>query len=198
MINENQVWDLGSGYSIRVMSKEEFWPLFRQHSARIFDEQSPIFRVREALSEGERDRLQALGQHCGSPLEFRLGLFHGNDFIGWNYSRQESAFTLYMQNSAVFAEHRRKGLYTALAQKMVEIGREQGFQTIYSRHTATNNDVIIAKLKLGFRITSLEMSDIFGVLVHLSYFPNELRHRVLDFRAGQTRPDDEIKHLLKL
>jgi len=198
VINENQVWELGSGYSIRAMSKEEFDPPFQKHAARIFDENSQIFRVRDALGDDERARLKALGTHCGNPLEFRLGLFHGNEFVGWNYSRQESAFTLYMQNSAVFAEHRRKGLYTALARKMVEIGTDLGFQTIYSRHSATNNDVIIAKLKLGFRITSMEMSDIFGVLVHLSYFPNPVRNRMLDYRAGHTRPDDEIKRLLKL
>jgi len=104
--------------------------------------------------------------------------------------------TLYMQSSAVFPEFRRAGLYTELVRKSVELGTEAGFLSIFSRHVATNNAVIIAKLKLGFRITSLELTDTFGSLVHLSYFPNKTREKMLEYRASFSKPDDEIKKLL--
>ena len=67
--------------------------------------------------------------------------------------------------------HRRKGIYTALMHRVIETVVEKGFQKIYSRHSVTNNDVIVPKLKAGFVISSMEISDVFGVLVHLVYFP---------------------------
>jgi len=32
----------------------------------------------------------------------------------------------------------------------------------------------------------------------LTYYPNKTRRKVLDFRAGQMRPDEELKKLFKL
>ena len=103
-----------------------------------------------------------------------------------------------MCNSGILETHRRKGLYSALMGRVVEAATAEGFQKIYSRHTSTNNAVIIAKLKAGFSITSFELSDTFGVLVHLSYYPNAVRRKVQDFRAGQAKPDDQIKKLFSL
>ena len=62
-----------------------------------------------------------------------------------------------------------------------------GFQEIYSKHTITNNAVIIPKLKAGFIISSMEVSDLFGTLVNLSYYPKALRKKILDYRVGQTK-----------
>jgi hypothetical protein len=45
-------------------------------------------------------------------------------------------------------------------------------------------------------ITDIELSDVFGVLVHLSYFFNPIRRKVLDVRAGQARPDAEVKRYM--
>lgn len=47
-------------------------------------------------------------------------------------------------------------------------------------------------------ITSLEVCDIFGVLVHLTYFPNKLRKKMLIYRVGDIKPDTEIKECLKI
>ena len=71
-----------------------------------------------------------------------------------------------------------------------------GFQIVFSRHTTTNNSIIIPKLKAGFIITALEVSDRFGTLVHLSYFFNEKRNRIMKFRSGDLKPDHEIKTAL--
>ena len=198
MIRDNQEWPLDSEFTLRSVPDAEFWPLFQKYTELYFDKQNQIFRLTKIFSESERGKLKQLGTFMGQPLEIRLGLYRGEEFVGWSFARQESPSTLYMQNSAVFPEFRRRGLYSKLVEKIVEIARELGFQTIYSRHVVTNNDVIIAKLKRGFKITSLELSDVFGVLVHLSYFPHEARKKMLDYRAGFIRPDDEIKGNLGL
>lgn len=187
---------LPAGYEIREMSGEEFQPLWREHSASIFQEDGQIFNLYECLSEDEKNLRKSLREQMGKPFSLRLGLFFQGKFVGWSCGDQKDEETYYMRNSAVLPEHRRKGLYNALLQRTMEAVVQKGFQKIYSRHNATNNAVIIPKLKYGFVISALEVSERFGVLVHLTFFPKEICRKVMDYRVGDSKPDDEIrKHL---
>jgi len=192
------VIQLPEGYEIREMTGEEFGPLWREHAPKIFDDSSQIFRVFDFLSDTEKTKAKELQGYMGSPYQLRLGLFYKNEFVGWSTGHQESSETYYMRNSAVLPAHRRKGLYSTLLRQALATLTEKGFQKIYSRHSATNNDVIIPKLKAGFTISSLEVSDMFGVLVHLVYFPKDLRRKVMVYRVGDIKPDGEIRKCLKL
>jgi len=69
---------------------------------------------------------------------------------------------------------------------------------VTSRHNATNNSVLIPKLKENFIISKMELDDIFGVLIHLHYYANTTRRKIMDYRSGQLKPDDQIKKLLKI
>ena len=186
---------LGNGFEIREMPEEEFWPLWEKHSPGVFNE-SLDFMWRKHISETEKEHLKNLRQNMGTPATLRLGVFKGPEFAGWSFGDQQSAETYYMRNSAVLPEYRRQSLYSALLETNIQFLTEKGFQKIYSRHNATNNAVIIPKLKAGFIITSLEIDDMFGTLVHLSYYTNSLRRKMMDFRAGQLRPDEEMKRVL--
>lgn len=189
---------LPEGYYFEELPPEEFGPLWRHHAPKIFDENSQIFRVMEHISDAEKEKIAELGQDLGKPYVLRLGIFQGEEFVGWHFGRQEDASTYYMTNSAILPEHRRKGLYAALLAEVMKILTEKGFQRIYSRHNMTNNAVIIPKLKAGFVITGTELSDTFGALVHLTFLPNPLRKKVLVYRSGDLRPDDEIKKVFGL
>jgi L-amino acid N-acyltransferase YncA len=103
-----------------------------------------------------------------------------------------------MRNSAVLEKHRNKGLYSELLKANIEILTNKGFQVIYSAHIATNNAILIPKLKAGFVITSLEIEERFGTRIKLSYFTSQLRKKVVDYRVGFIRPDEELKKILKL
>ena len=118
--------------------------------------------------------------------------------MGWHYGFQETPTRFYMCNSAILPNHRRKGLYQQLMTQAIEMITGKGFQEIYSRHKATNNAVIIPKLKAGFIITSLQVEDVLGALIHLTYYPKKIREKILAFRVGHIRADDEIRSLLKL
>lgn len=143
--------------------------------------------------------MSALQNRLGDLYELRLGAFDQTGrFVGWSWSRQETRATLYMFNAAVLPEYRRRGVYGQLVQTVLETAEAEGFQMIYSRHCATNNAVIVPKLKAGFVISKLELSDTYGVLVHLHYYPNETRRKVVDYRSGLTSPDGELKRLFKL
>ena len=186
-------WKINDQYQIRSMTKEEFDPLFQKYTKLFFDDETQVFRLRDALTEEDQGRLKKLSANMGEPFELRLGVFHGSEFVGWHYGRQDSHVQFYMQNSGILPEHRRKGLYAELVKRVLEVTTEMGFQSIWSRHNVTNNSVIIPKLKHGFVITSMEVTDIFGTLIHLYYFPKEIRRKMMDYRVGQIKPDTEIK-----
>ncbi len=110
----------------------------------------------------------------------------------------ETPTIFYMCNSAIFEEHRKKGLYTCLMKEMLKRARSRGFAKIYSRHITTNNDILIAKLKQGFKITNFELSESFGTMVHLTYFPTKIKNDILDFRAGYKRPNKKMKKIFDI
>ncbi|GAB4011270.1 MAG: hypothetical protein Fur0010_05320 [Bdellovibrio sp.] len=188
---------LDQQYEIREMSKEEFTPLFESHSKIIFDDEGEIFRFRMHLNEVEAAKARELQSRMGNPYYLRLGVFHHDQFVGWLFGFQESAETFYMCNSAILPEHRLKGLYTQLMKTTLDIVVSMGFQKVYSRHCLTNNAILIPKLKAGFVMTTFEASDMFGMLVHLTYYPKDIRRKVLDYRVGRIKRDQEIDNLFK-
>jgi ribosomal protein S18 acetylase RimI-like enzyme len=185
-------------YSIRELTEEEFTPLFDQHKTSVFEDVHS-YDLRDILSSAELEHMEGLGQCLGDRYKLHLGVFDKDDqFVGWSWGSQENASTFYMVNSGVLKEHRRKGLYRALLGRCIEVLSKKGFQLIYSRHCATNNDVIIPKLQAGFIIAKMEMDDKYGVLIHLHFYTNNDRRRIMDYRAGQLRPDDKIKKVFKV
>ena len=44
----------------------------------------------------------------------------------------------------------------------------------------------------------MELDDKFGVLIHLHYYMNSKRKKIMDYRSGQVKPDEEIKSLFKI
>src|SRR4051812_27592214 len=68
---------------------------------------------------------------------------------------------------------------TALMHEALRHAKAAGFQMVLSRHTTTNNSIIIPKLKAGFVITAMEVSDRFGTMVHLNYFFNKTRAKIM-------------------
>jgi GNAT superfamily N-acetyltransferase len=187
-------------FKIVQMPKEEFIKHYNLHKDTVFEDDHSYFFM-DLLTQEEKAKKDAIIKERGEINSFRLYLaaFDEEDnFAGWSWGYEENAFEYYMCNSAVLPEYRRKGIYSALLEKNLEILTERGYQKIYSRHCATNNDVIIPKLKAGFNITTMQLDDIFGVLVHLSYFPNKIRKKILDYRCGQLKPDAQIKEIFKM
>jgi hypothetical protein len=183
---EHRCWNISDGYELRLLSAEEMAPFLKEWQEKMFSDGVILF---PEYSESEKASIQRLRSHMGSPLELCFGLFQGETFVGWHVGNQRSFLEFYMRNSAILPEYRGKGLYSAMLRVVVQHLLELGFQEISSRHNCTNNAVIVPKLKQGFVITALEVTDLFGTLVQLKYFANERRRAVLDFRVGQARPD---------
>ena len=190
---------LPPGYVVKEVPKDEFFKDFEKLAPKIFSDNLD-YETDDIDSKSTREKIKNLSQQFISSTQYRihLGVFHKNKLVGWSWGFQHNSFTFYMCNSAVLPTHRRKGIYTFLMQEIIKKVSQAGFTHIYSRHIVTNNEIIILKLRTGFKITSLELSERFGTLVHLTYFPGKMRNEILDFRAGFKRPDQKMKKLFKL
>lgn len=192
-----RITPLSSGYYLKDMTAKEFFPLFGQHYDRIFGDDHSFF-ANDHYSAEEKAKAKALGQRMGDLYSLHVGVFSAeHEFVGFSFGYQETAESFYMACSAILEDHRRHGLYAGLLHYIVETVSAIGFQIIYSTHCATNNAVIIPKLKAGFIIAKLELSDMFGVVVNLHYYSNPLRRKAMDYRSGLRLPDAELKALMK-
>lgn len=188
---------LENGYTIKEMAAQDFFPLFGKIYDSIFGEDHTFFPD-SFYTDLENQKLRALKSRIGDTFQLFLGLFSpSNEFVGFSFGFQEGEETFYMAASAVRPDHRQKGLYTALVKYLIQRTTEEGFQKIYGTHCATNNAVLISKLKLGFIFSKVELSDMFGTILHLQYFTNPLRRKVMDYRSGHRVPDAEIKSVMK-
>lgn len=188
-------YKLPKGYEIREVPSEEFRKLWEKPGKKLFNDLSMFYISSEVHTKKELAKLKKLRAGFGSQNHFHLnlGLYYKNKFVGWSWGYQETPAVFYMCNSAILEKHRRKNLYSCLAKEILNRTVPMGFTRIYSRHIITNNDILIAKLKLGFKITNFELSEAFGTMVHLSYFPSKMKNDILDFRSGYRRPNRKMK-----
>ena len=118
---------------------------------------------------------------------YGLAAFRGNVLVGWSRGYREGTNQFYMLNSGVASTERRKGVYSQLVRALLAHATERGYSIVRSRHTATNNAVIIAKLKLGFHVFGFEYSEVYGPLVQLTYLVGEARRQLYESRASPIR-----------
>lgn len=118
----------------------------------------------------EQSKLDFLQLKCENRITLKIFVYENDQIIGWCHGFQIENDTFYMTNSAINEPFRNKGIYSQLLKQVIEILRDKGFQKITSRHKSNNNQVIIPKLKAGFVISSFEISEIFGILIQLTYF----------------------------
>ena len=78
----------------------------------------------------------------------------------------------------------RLGIYTALARHAMGWAARSGFEEVRSRHLVTNTAIIQAKLRPGFVVTGMEVTDVHGVMVRMTWLPSEVRQEGLQVRSG--------------
>lgn len=185
-------------YTVRELSESEFVPLFDRHKHSVFEDVHS-YSPRELFTASELQRIEDPGPGTSVPYRLFLGAFNSaGEFVGWSWGELKDTSTFYMVNSAVLPDHRRKGIYSALIDRCVDVLSTERFQIIFSRHCVTNNAVIIPKLKAGFIIAAMEIDDKYGVLVHLRFYTNKDRRKVMDYRSGQSKPNEKIKQIFNL
>ena len=160
-------------------------------------EEYPFLMWEQNLTEVDKEKIKDLASLTKDRFVLRVALLRDDELIGFSFGWQETSTSFFMAASLVIPEYRRQGLYTELVKKILEISKEKGFQSLCSFHIATNNPVIIPKLKLGFTIGGLQLDAVHGVMVRLNYHHNSLLQSATRFRAG-AMGEAEVKKLLSV
>lgn len=180
-----------------VEDLDAFYTFTYTHRPQIF-EQNIVLDLDALLSESEKAKRFELKKNMGTPYKMNYFISHNEKKVGWFMGYQTDSETFYMMNTALFPEHQNKGVYSSFLLKILEHLQALGFQKVYSRHLASNNQIIIPKLKAGFMITNFEISEMFGTLIHLTYFFNEKRKQAIQFRMGSMHPNNELSKSFSL
>lgn len=172
-----------SSVDYRFITEEEFWPLFKIHRPIIFVDNNTV-DVDALLSESEKEKRKKLNEFIQIKYNLFLVVFDRDKLIGWSWGFAKSNHEYYMCNSAVYPEYRGRKIYSTLMNMIIEKVTEDGFQEITSKHHASNNAVLIPKLKKGFLISGTEINTRFGLMVSLTYFPNKKVEHLFHQRIG--------------
>ena len=188
-------WD--DGLVIRSLTTDEYDQYISQEHHRIFAVESPRFDADSFYTDETKDKLKVLRDGF-KVYRLILGAFLNGTFVGWHFGRQDTPDAYYMTNSAVLPEYRRQKIYQRLLEATLEAIVEAGFQCVTSNHHPSNNAVIIPKLKLGFWISGMRITDAFGTIVSLTWFPHQVRRDAFEYRTGYTYPTKNLAHLAKI
>ncbi len=171
--------------------------LLQEQAKKFLSPEYPMLPKSYGLDAGSVEKLKTIKNRLKSQYTLRLALFQDEELIGWTDGWQDSIEqdTFFMGASLVIPSFQRSGYYSAMVQKVFEITKEAGFQSVSSLHIMTNNPVLIAKLKLGFCIYGFEVNTRYGALVRLVYHHNDIKKKALKFRAGAVKELDVIKAL---
>lgn len=186
---------LPEGYILREV--EDFdEATYRALVRRNLSRGSGMLHLRRAQPPERQARLAALREGLHGPrLELRVGIWRDEELVAWSYCRAESPHTLYMMSSGVEAAHRRRGLYTSLLRHVTSRARGLGFEHLKSSHSASNQPILIAKLREGWLVTGTRMHLGIGLLVLLEKPLYPLLEEVFHVRSGWRPPSSEILSL---
>lgn len=188
--------DLGSGIIVKPVEKMRYDEFRSIHEPLIFPNRFDI-NSQSALSAEEKSASEKLGKNLENLYDLRLGFFDGDEMIGWSYGTQMNTETFRMVTTGILPAFQGKGIYSSFLKCYSEYIKDRGFQILFSRHYATNNQVIVPKLRFGFLVSGFEISDQFGLLLWLSYYFNKTREKIMHTRSGLQQPDSEVLEMIR-
>jgi len=177
---------LPDNVTARRVNSDELFHVFNKHINDVFPDGS-FSDI--SLNEGRKNRADKR-----VPLKDRYNLLHSEHIlffnkanipIGWMFGHTEDQITFYMQNTGFLKEYQNKGIYTAFLKVLLEYLRNIGYEKVTSHHLGTNKAVLIPKLKLGFNICGLELHEVIGANIKLSYIFHDDRKDVYHRKYGK-------------
>ncbi|MDL2343521.1 GNAT family N-acetyltransferase [Deinococcus sp. MIMF12] len=182
---DGRVIPLGDGYEARPVSLETYRDACARLEGRIFGENwgyafGPPTKAPPPLGE-----------------TFQWGLYHGGELIGWHHAHGQDERTVSMADTGILPGHQGRGLYTRLLPHVLDVYREAGYTLVTSRHRATNNRVIVPKLRAGFLVQGLNLYE-GGLNVALTLSLDDVYRNAMHVRSGLRQADGETARRLGL
>ena len=105
-------------------------------------------------------------------------------------SREQGTYTSGL--SILHPDYRGRGIYAELQKRLIAYTHALGYRRIESQHAPSNNAVLIAKLRAGFHVYSLELDAFVGPTLRLRYFHDPDEHAAYLFRNGNATLTSEL------
>lgn len=157
---------LKNGYQIIISNKDDVY----KESGKFFDK---VFgtgesSVRYRLPKGRRKKVMTLAaEFWKAHHEWFLFLDKNGNVVGWFMGEAESVIGFYMRNTGILPKHQNKGIYSEFLKVFVKYLKELGYERILSQHKVTNKKILLSKIKAGFIICNLELTEMWGPMVKL-------------------------------
>ena len=131
----------------------------------------------------------------GEPRVEHCFLLNGGDRLAGVTSGTPSRATpsTYLTyHTTIHPDFRRLGIYAELQRRAIAYSLEAGFRRVESSHAPSNNAVLIAKLRAGFRIVTLDLDPAHGPTLVLRYFHEPVELAAYEFRCGHASITPEL------
>jgi len=183
---------LGGKYHLESFDGEAYWEL-HERVLRPFFPAEVFLDLRAIRGEEGRKARERLSQSMGGDKLMDYWVARDGDQVAMMFYGHQVDDRLYrMGHSHVHPNYRRQGLYGEYLRRIIDYTKELGFDAIVSDHSPGNNAVLIAKLKAGFRIFSLEIDPAVGTSVCLRYFHDPAHLAAYEFRCGHATLDHHL------
>ncbi len=170
-------FELASGITVRSeQDASAFWKSVGPLMDAVFPPFSQIGAYE--MPAEHQARSKPLGQMFAAAHHERFVINNANgEAIGWSYGDMRDRETFFMTSTGLLSEYRQQGIYSGFVRRLLAYLDALGYERVLSNHQTNNRAVIIAKLKLGFNITAVNLDERWGAQVELTYFFAEDRRR---------------------
>lgn len=178
------------GFSVVPATRKAVFAFLAKNYDKVFPDrgESPCFR----MSPARRKRAEKFWKKYEVVHhEWFLFLGPNKQAIGWHMGEAEDFQTFYMRNTGILPAYQGHGLYGSFLNAFISYLGELGYERISSQHKPTNKSILILKLKQGFVIGGLEMTENWGSLVKM------VRILPRDRRESFFRQFGDMAHLSK-
>lgn len=186
---ELKSWKFKDNYEFKFVENWDNEPNYK----KIIDTHLDTASSDQLLATQEKVSRDELQKRLASRISIKIGVYFNSQLVGFTEASQTNSENLHMNISAVASEHQRRGVYSELLRAVLAFAKDNGFQSVESQHRTTNNPIIIAKLKAGFLISGIVLSDIMGSLLRLVYVFNDDRRKLMHARSGLIRPQTNLR-----
>lgn len=183
---------LSGHHLLERMGREAYWEL-HDKALRAHFPPEVFFDFWTPREEGEKeDKARLTASMGGDRLEDFWVARDGQAVVMMACGHQIDGRVYRMWHTHVHPDHRGKGLYAEYLRRTLAYTRDLGFRVVVSEHAPSNNAVIIAKLKAGFRIYALEMNAGVGPSLCLRYYHDPVELAAYEYRCGLATMNDAL------
>ncbi len=184
---------LAGKYPIETLGGDAYWALHEAEMRRYFPREF-YFGLQAMLGEEQKSARARIEESPGMSgrLSDHWVAKDGDTIVAMFSGHPRDADTYRMWHTNIHPDYRRQGIYSEIVRRYIDYTRELGFSFIVSEHAVSNNPILIAKLKAGFRIMGMDIDAGIGPSILLKYFHDEAHLRAYEFRCGLATLDKKL------